>query len=101
MGQSVFENYLRVNEIEHVGITRFRSPLGVEITLEELLHSHSFQGFNDGYYGKPMQISPDPRSVLIILPKNNYTDYTSEAKQVLLPRFEYIREYALGKSARD
>jgi len=100
MEQSTFESYLIANEIKHIGITRFQSPTGVEVSLEDLLHSHSFKGFNDGFNGKPMEINPDIRSVLIILPKSDYVDYTSKAKEVLLPCFEYIREYALGKSAR-
>ncbi len=100
MEQSAFESYLIANDIKHIGITRFQSPLGVEVTLEELLHSYSFKGFNDGFNGKPLEFITDPKESLIILPKTGGIKYTSEAKEVLLPRFEYIREYALGKSAR-
>lgn len=100
MEQSAFEKYLVANGIKHIGITRFQSPTGVEVTLEQLLGSHSFKGFIDGFNGKPLQIIPDPKESLIILPKSGRIKYTLEAREVLLPRFEYIREYALGKSAR-
>lgn len=90
MEQSAFESYLIANEIKPIGITRFQSPTGVEVTLEQLLGSYSFKGFNDGFNGKPMEIIQDPKESLIILPKTGRVKYTSEAKEVLLPRFEYI-----------
>lgn len=101
MEQSTFESYLKANEIKHIGITRFQSPTGVEVTLENLLHSSSFQGFNDGFNGKPLKVIPDPQESLIILPKTGKVRYSLQAREVILPRFEYIREYALGRSFRN
>ena len=101
MEQNIFENYLKVNKIKPISLKKFQSPLGIEVTLENLLHSDSFNGFNDGFSGKSMQISSDPENLFVILPKTGKIKYNLEAKEMILRRFEYIREYALGMSLRN